>query len=215
MTCGLPVPGPAEDFTIRTVKSKEVGVWYHVYNTRTHAAANATTFSEGWGNTRFAPIRQADGTPVHTYYVASTREAVYMESILHDVALAPPGMFEVTSLQFYFLATITLPPMLPCLSFHTLDLPRLRGLTRAQLIDSPPVCYPETRAWAQAGYVQRPGAQAIGYGSKRHDAARCLMLFKQRMAVPPFRVLDEEPLAAPARRSEVLALVRSLKLREV
>ena len=41
------------------------------------------------------------------------------------------------------------------------------------------------------------------------------MLFKQRMAVPPFHVLDEEPLAAPARRSEVLALVRSLKLREV
>jgi hypothetical protein len=63
--------------------------------------------------------------------------------------------------------------------------------------------------------VQRPGAHAIGYGSKRDDAARCLMLFKQRMAAPPFHVLDEEPLAAPARRSEVLALVRSLKLREV
>ena len=30
MSCGLPLPGPAEDFTVRTVTSDEVGVWYHV-----------------------------------------------------------------------------------------------------------------------------------------------------------------------------------------
>ena len=30
MSCVLPVPGSAEDFTIRMVTSEEVGVWYHV-----------------------------------------------------------------------------------------------------------------------------------------------------------------------------------------
>ncbi len=30
MSCGLPVPGPTEDFTIRPVTSENVGVWYHV-----------------------------------------------------------------------------------------------------------------------------------------------------------------------------------------
>jgi hypothetical protein len=215
MSCGLPVPGPAEDFTVRTVSSEEVGVWYHVYSTFGHPGTTALTFAEGWGNTRFAPIAQADGTAVHTYYAASTTEAAYMESVLHDVALSPPGIFEVDKLRHYYLAKLELPPSLQCVSFHTHDLPRLQDISRAKMIDSLPACYPETRAWAQAAYLQRPGAQAISYGSRRNDAGRCLMLFKQRMPDPPFQVLAVEPLAIGARRVETLALVRSLKLHEV
>lgn len=173
------------------------------------------TFAEGWGSTRFAPIAQADGTPVHTYYVASTTEAVYMESVLHDVALSPPGTFEVDKLRYYYLAKLELPPSLQCVSFHTHDLPRLQEISRAQMIDSLPACYPETRAWAQAAYLQRPYAQAVSYGSKRNDSGRCLMLFKQRMPDPPLQILGVEPLAIGARRVEILALVRSLKLHEV
>jgi RES domain len=213
MSCGLALPGPSEDFTIRTVTSRDVGVWYHVYSTL-HAGTTAVTFAEGWGSTRFAPIAQADGRPVHTYYVASTTEAAYMESVLHDIALFPPGIFEVDRLRYYYLAQLRLPPSLQCVSFHTHDLPRLK-ISRAQMIDSPPACYPETRAWAQAAYVQRPRAQAISYGSNRNDSGRCLMLFKQRMPEPPFQVLGVEPLAIGTRRVEILALVRSLKLHEV
>ena len=215
MSCGLPVPGPTEDFTIRTVTSEEVGVWYHVYSTLGHPGTTALTFAEGWGSTRFAPIVQADGTPVHTCYVASTTEAATMESVLHDVALSPPGVFEVDKLRYYYLVKLRLPPSLRCVSFHTKDLPRLQEISRAQMIDSSPACYPETRAWAQAAYLQMPDAQAIGYGSKRDDSGRCLMLFRQRMPDPPFEVLGVEPLAIGARRAEVLALVRSLKLHEV
>ncbi len=215
MSCGLPQPGPTEDFTIRAVTRKEVDVWYHVYSTFDHPGTSALTFAEGWGSTRFAPIAQADGTPVHTYYVASTTEAVTMESVLHDIALSPPGVFEVDKLRYYFLVKLELPQSLQCVSFHTHDLPRLQQISRAQMIDSLPACYPETRAWAQAAYLQRPDAQAISYGSKRNDSGRCLMLFKQRMPDPPFQVLGVEPLATGARRVEVLALVRSLKLHEV
>ena len=177
MSCGLPVPGPSEDFTVRTVTSVEVGVWYHVYKSRAHPGTTALTFAEGWGSTRFAPIAQADGTPVHTYYAASTTDAVYMESVLHDVALSPPGIFEVDSLRHYHLVQLAMPPSLRCVSFHTHDLPRLQGISRAQMVDSLPACYPETRAWAEAAYLQRPDAQAISYGSKRNDSGRCLMLF--------------------------------------
>ena len=95
MSCGLPVPGPAEDFTVRSVTTEEVEAWYHVYSTAAYPAT-ATSFAEGWGDTRFAPLAQDDGTPVHTYYAASTRDAVYMESVLHNVSLSPPGVFEVT-----------------------------------------------------------------------------------------------------------------------
>ena len=209
MSCGLPVPGPAEDFTLRTVSRQEVGIWYHVYSRRDHPDNNAHTFAEGWGDTRFAPITQADGQPVPSCYLASTPEAAYMESLLHDVPCAPPGLFEVDALRHHHLVQLQLPPALQCVSFHSLDLPRLHKLDRL------PACYPETRAWAQAAYLQCATAQAIAYGSRRNDAARCLMLFRQRMPDPPFQVLREEPLAIGARRTEVLALVRSLKLHEV
>ena len=213
MTGGLPAPGSAEDFTVRPVTTGDMPVWWHVYSTATHAAT-ATTFSEGWGDTRFTPIHQADGRPVHTYYAASTREAAYMESVLHNVSLSPPGVFEVASLRHFHLVKLRLPPSLDFVSFHTPYLPKLK-LTRARLIDSLTDRYPQTRAWSQAAYRQCPDAQAIGYGSRRNDAGRCLMLFRQRLPDPPFVVLEEQSLANPPLRAEVLALVRSLGVREV
>lgn len=215
MSCGLPVPGPAEAFTQRLIRTDEVASWYHVYCTRTWPDTRADTFAQGWGDTRFAPIAQADGSPVHTYYAASTPECAYMESVLHDVPLSPPGHFEVDALAFFHLVELELPEPLNCVSFHTPFLPQLQNLTRAQLIDSLPVCYPETRAWARAAYLQCPDAQAIAYGSRRDDAGRCLMLFGQRLPSPPLRIIREECLALPPRRAEVLALVRSLKLHEI
>ena len=210
----LPAPRAGEDFEVRELQHGEVSEWYHVYCTRNYPDTNARTFAQGWGDTRFAPIQAGDGTPVHTYYVASTPEAAYMESVLHDVSLAPAGMFEVASLRYFHLVRLRLPPALRYVSFHTPFLPRL-GITRAQLIDSLPAFYGLTRKWSQAAYLQCTDAQAVGYGSKRDDAARCLMLFGQRLADPPFDVLEEEPLALSPRRDELLRLVRALKLHEV
>lgn len=213
-SCTLREPDPTEDFEVRTLTRADVAEWYHVYCTRGHASTRADTFAEGWGDTRFAPIVTEVGTPVHTYYVASTPEAAYMESVLHDVPLAPAGMFEVASLTHYHLVRLRLPASLQYVSFHTPYLPRL-GITRAQLIDSLAACYSRTRSWSQAAYLQRSAAQAVGYGSKRDDSARCLMLCKQRLPDPPIEILGEEPLAVGPRRAELLALVRSLKLHEV
>ncbi len=207
-------PGATEDFEVRELTHAEVEAWYHVYSTRNHPATGAETFAEGWGDTRFAPILVENGAPVHTYYVASTPEGAYMESVLHEVALSPPGMFEVASLAHCHLVQLRLPASLRCVSLHTPFLPRL-GITRSQLIDSPPASYDRTRRWSQAAYEQCRTAQAVGYGSRRDDSARCLMLFGQRLPDPPFEVLAEEPLALAPRRGEVLALVRSLGLQEV
>lgn len=212
--CTLREPDSTEDFEVRALTRADVAEWYHVYCTRSHASTRADTFAEGWGDTRFAPIVTEAGTPVHTYYVASTPEAAYMESVLHDVPLSPAGMFEVASLTHYHLVRLRLPASLQYVSFHTPYLPRL-GITRAQLIDSLAACYGQTRHWSQAAYLQRSAAQAVGYGSKRDDSARCLMLFKQRLPAPPLEILGEEPLAVGPRRAELLALVRSLKLHEV
>ena len=214
MSCGLSVPGLAESFATRKVTGREVPLWYHVYSTESHPTTGAPTFSEGWGDTRFAPIALPDGSPVHTYYMSSSAECAYIESVLHDVCLAPPGAFEVARLRYFRLATLQMVRDIHAVSFHTKDLPRL-NLTRGQLIDSLPACYPETRAWAQAAVDQHPEADGIAYGSRRDDSARCLMLVKDALSAPPFDVVDDEPLALEPRRSEVLALIRSLKVHEI
>jgi hypothetical protein len=214
VTCGLPVPGPAEAFTTVSVKHSDVAVWFHVYSKKNHPT-HADSFSKGWGDTRFAPIHAADGTWLDTYYVASTPECAYIESVLHDIPLSPPGSFDEDELQHYHLAQVALPEPLNCVSFHTPYLPALQNLTRAQLIDSLPVCYQETRAWSQAAYLQCPDAQAVAYGSRRDDAGRCLMLFGQRMPTPPLKVLSDEPLAVEPRRSEIIALIRRLKIHKI
>jgi len=214
VTYGLPKPAASEAFTTVAVNPPEVAVWYHVYCTKEHPN-RADSFSEGWGNTRFSPIRRENDSPVHTYYAASTVECAYMESVLHDIPLSPPGIFDVDELQHFHLAQFTLHQPLTCVSFHTPYLPALQDITRAQLIDSLPACYPETRAWAQAAYLQRPDAQAIAYGSRRDDAARCLMLFKHRLPDPPFTIIKDERLAHSPRREEILALIRRLRIREI
>ena len=211
---GFPVPTQAEAFTTISLEHSHVPVWFHVYNTRSHPT-RADSFSEGWGDTRFAPIYAEDGTPIHTYYAASTPECAYIESVLHDIPLSPPGSFDEEQLQYLKLTQIVLPDSLCCISFHTPYLPALQQLTHAQLIDSLPVCYPETRAWAQAAYQQRPKAQAIAYGSRRDDSGRCLMLFRQRMPDASVTVLSDEPLALEPRRSEILALIRRLKIAKI
>jgi len=213
VSCGIRQPAASEPFTLVPVTRAEVPIWFHVYSTKNHPA-HAGAFSKGWGDTRFAPISTERGTPVHTYYAASTPECAYMESVLHEIPLSPPGQFDVSELQYYHLAQIRLPDPLECVSFHTPYLPAL-SLTRAQLIDSLPVCYAETRPWAEAAYRQQLGALGIAYGSRRDDAARCLMVFGQRLPDPPLVVVWSEPLAVSPRREEVLGLVRRLKIHEI
>lgn len=213
MTCSIRQPGASEPFVLDAVTPAQFPVWFHVYCTKKYPT-KPETFSQGWGDTRFAPISTGTGSPVHTYYLASTPEYAYMESVLHEIPLSPPGVFDVSELQYYHLAQIAVPDPLTFVSFHTPYLPQL-GLTRTELIDSLPACYPETRPWAEAAYRQLPKSQAVGYGSRRDDAARCLMLFGQRLPDPPLSVLKTEPLSHTPRRQEVLALLRRLRIREI
>lgn len=207
---GLHVPGAAEPFTVLPISREDVPAWYHAYCTQPHGTTS-TTFSEGWGNTRFAPINLPDGSPVHTWYAASSFECAIMESLFHDVTLNPPGVFYLDRLTHYRIAKVLLPDPIQCVSFHTPYLPALE-LTRADLIDSIPAKYPQTRQWSQAAHDQCPTAQGIAYGSRRNDAGRCVMLFGQRLSSPRLDVLGDDSLAVDPLRSKVLRLADSLKI---
>lgn len=210
MSCAIPPPGPGAAFTVETLEPQQ---WYHIYCTETHPAT-ALTFNEGWGQTRFAPIQQADGSWVHTYYAASTIRCAMLESVLHDVPLNPPGFFELERLRHFHLATLVMDVEVDAVTFHTPFLPRLQ-LTRTMLIESLAAYYPQTAAWAQEAFRQRPDACALKYGSRRDDEGNCIMLYGQRLPPAPFRVIGDQPLASPALRKQFLALIRQLDIAEV
>lgn len=209
----IQAPGPAEEFVLEEIDSDEVREWYHVFSVNPYPNT-ASGFSHGWGDTRFAPLTQPDSTPVHTYYAASTFNCAVMESVFHDVPLEPPGNFDLDKLGGYRIARIALTNPIRCVTFHSPYLPAL-GLDRHRLIESLPAFYAQTRRWAQAAFDQRPEAQGIAYGSRRHDAGRCIMLFGQRLAnYPdhPFHVAEHASLAESPLRSRVTRLATSLKI---
>ena len=213
MSFSIPFPGLNEKFTEVDITLAEVKIWYHVYCTEWHPM-KADSFNLGWGDTRFAPLLDAGGTSIHTYYAASTTECAFMESVLHDVPLSPPGHFEVERLKHYHLVTLKLRADITAVSFHTPYLPKL-NLNRGQLIDSLPAYYEQTRAWSQAAYLQMPDTQAIAYCSRRDDSARCVMLFGHRLTAPPFDVISDESLSTGMRRAEILKLIRRLEIYEI
>ncbi len=183
----LRLPMPNENFTVTKIASGKR--WYHVFSTESYKTNQATTFSQGWGDTRFSPIYgEESDSPVHTYYAADTIECAWMESILHDIG--PGGVFELTRLRHFRMAEIVLDTDLSCVNFHTPYLAKM-GLSRQALIDTPNSHYGRTRQWASAAYRQNVNSQGIAYGSRLDDSGKCIMLFKDRLPMPPFRIVNE------------------------
>lgn len=207
----LRFPSSGERFTIVPITAADVAKWYHVYSTETVRTANARTFSHGWGDTRFSPITDSAGESIGTYYLASSAAGAFMESILHDVSI-PDGILKTRNLVHYHLAAIEFISDVNAVSFHSNYLEKM-GLSRVDLIERLPAEYSRTRLWAQAAYRQVRNAEAIAYGSRRDDSARCLMLFEPRMPAVPFNVISDHCLAdAPECRQAVISLALSLDL---
>jgi RES domain len=210
LTTGPRTPGASEPFAVVPVTREHVQIWYHAYNTR-FSGASATAFAQGWGNTRFAPLMLTDGSPVHTWYGASTFECALMESVFHDIPLNPPGHLDTARLKDYHMAKVQIVAPLPCVSFHTPFLPAL-NVTRTELIDSQPDVYSETQKWSQAAFDQRPDARAIAYGSRRDDSGRCVMLFGQRLPADALVVVADDQLGIDPYRTMALKMAESLGL---
>jgi hypothetical protein len=209
----IPVPGANENFKLIDIELSEVKSWFHVYNRKPHGS-RADTFAEGWGDTRFSPIRQLNGDWVHTYYAASTIKSTLSESVLHDVSCG--GQFRMSKLDLLesHIVEIEFDTPLKVVSFHSAQLDLL-SLTKAQLIDSHADVYSQTRRWAEAAFLQRPQAQGVGYTSKKNDTGRCVMLFKQRLtshpgSATPFKIIQDVAISSSdPMRKELMSLMDS------
>lgn len=171
-----------------------------------------TQFNPGFGRSRFAPLTAAGGASVPTLYAAASFECAAAETLFHDIK--PAALFKaVSKATIDMRAWAFLEPVEP-LRLVTLFEPDLNrwGLSRRELIDTPPSTYGRTQPWAAAIHAAEPTAQGIVWTSRRHDGERAMMLFGDRVADDALRVLDAAP-APMTMRVDVFARLQALARR--
>lgn len=152
--------------------------------------------------TRFAPIRQADGTCIPTLYAGQHFECAVFESIFHDVPhVATPRsvrLQKVTARAVTWLET-TVPLRLACLNEP--DLNRL-GMSRENLIDTPASHYHRTARWAEAFWSASPDLMGLTWTSRRCDPAQAYLFFGDRLPAGALREIESVRVSESADRLE-------------
>lgn len=102
------------------------------------------------GDSRFAPIKTPDGSPIPTSYAATTFGCAAYETIFHDIE--PGALFKSvswTTIEKLSYSTLELGRDVRLAKMFSADLMKW-GCARTQLIDTPPSTYPQTRLWSAA-----------------------------------------------------------------
>lgn len=150
------------------------------------------------GPSRFAPIFQPDGSCLPTLYGAANLECAVFESVFHDApyAAGPKSvrLGKVTSRAISWLRTRV------DLKFAMLNEPDLNklGLTRADLIDTPPSTYPDTARWAEAFHRADSSVSGLAWTSRRCDPQTAYLFFGDRLPRGALRITNHVNLASSA-----------------
>jgi len=182
--------------------------FHRIFDGALHPAA----FNPGFGWSRFAPFKDRNGAIVPTIYGATSFECAVAETLFHDIA--PAARFKTISLaKIEHRAWAILVPA-ASLRLVTLFEPDLNrwGISRTNLIDTPPSTFAATQRWAAAIHAADPAAQGLLWTSRRYDRERCLMLFGDR--VQPNELLVPVHVPAPlTSRTGLLEELQSLARR--
>jgi hypothetical protein len=131
--------------------------------------------------TRFAPIRSRKGAVVPYLYGGSTLDCAIFETVFHNVPIDAPDKF-VDLDEFAGRAHGTIVPQrdLRLVDLTTDGLHRLK-VTKAELIASAPIDYPDTARWAEAIHHQFPDVDGLVWMSRQRDRDQALVLFGDRV----------------------------------
>lgn len=130
--------------------------------------------------TRFAPIRNRKGKVVPYLYGGETLDCAIFETVFHNVPIDAPDKF-VDLDDFAGRAHGTVVPQrdLRLVDLTTDGLHRLK-ISKAELIASAPIDYPDTARWAEALHQQFSDVDGLVWMSRQRDRDRALVLFGDR-----------------------------------
>jgi hypothetical protein len=137
------------------------------------------------GNARFSPILDAKGNQIPTIYGGTTFDCAAMETVFHDVPIAPGLKTHAKRLLKAHHYSQVLPSADLVLADLTNTALRNLGIKRGELIESEKNVYPHTRAWAEAIHAQCPDVQGLYWVSRQDDRWAAIILFGDRLGLKP------------------------------
>ena len=138
-------------------------------------------FNPGYGRGRFHPINDPNGNRIPTLYAADRIDGALSETVFRNVTATAGGRIHRADLEPLVLSRLLVAQDLTLIDLTGLALRRL-GLTRSQLIDTPPRRFAYTRRWAETLHRTSPDAQGLVWVSRQFDRSRALMLFGDRVS---------------------------------
>jgi RES domain len=133
------------------------------------------------GDSRFAPIKTADGTQIPTSYAATTYGCAAFETVFHDID--PKELFKSvawTRIEKLSYSTLEFSRDIRLARFFSADLMKWNCL-RTQLIDTPPTTYPQTRRWSMAVHASDNTIDGMVWTSRKYDEEKAMLLFGTRV----------------------------------
>lgn len=152
------------------------------------------SFNPGYGRSRFAPFQDVDGKTVPTAYAGSTFACATFEYIFHDID--PAASFKtvpMSTLAGIGVSLLSLRRPIKLAALFEIDLNKL-GLTRGQLIDTPPSTYGDTVDWARAIHGSSSAIDGIVWTSRKFDPDLALILFGDRVGAGDLELLASSRL---------------------
>jgi hypothetical protein len=105
------------------------------------------SFNPGYGNSRFAPFRDAPGTLVPALYLGEDEDVALLEFVFHEIGLSGDRVIYERELRERGLAYVATPARYRLVDLRDPALARL-GLTRDQLVATDASHYRCTQEWA-------------------------------------------------------------------
>ena len=141
------------------------------------------------GQTRFAPVRDANGDCIPSLYAGSTVESAVYETLFHDVPLsASLKTVPRTAVEERSHSTLLVRRDLRLASLRAPDLLKW-GIRREALIGSLPTQYGRTAQWARAIHRQFDDIDGLIWTSNLCDPDDALLLFGDRVTAADVQVV--------------------------
>lgn len=139
---------------------------------------DGTLFNPGLGDpTRFAPLRDADGSMVPTMYLGASRRGALFETFLHDQM--PGSVVDSAKWHAHVLTALRLDVDIEVVSLHGQGL-RSLGLYAADITHTYPSGYPLATRWATWLHEHTTTA-GLTWTSHQDDDERAYVLWGDRL----------------------------------